>query len=135
MRLPDALDGEFLLPIRPHVVYVQSKLLQAQVFQILPHAEMHPLSPRALPREVVDEATTTTKKKGRPSRRERVKKGRESLAALDGWCDDATGSPSATRGRYAREKKAFVDVIGGDEGWDGASVKVVERVETLRGLF
>ncbi|KAF8560219.1 hypothetical protein OG21DRAFT_1502551 [Imleria badia] len=136
MRLPDALDAEFLHPVRPHVIYVQSELLQAQAFQILPHTEMHPLSPRALPREVVVEekevATTLTKKKGRPSRRERVKKARDSLVALDEWCDDASGSPGGTRGRYAMEKRALVDAIGGEEGWAAASGKVME---TIRGLL
>jgi hypothetical protein len=130
--LPDALDGEFLCPIRPHVVYVQSSLLRAQVFQILPHATMHPLNPRALPREVVAEDVGVTKKKGRPSRRERIKKARDSLVALDGWCEGVLGSPSGTRGRYVVEKTALVDVIGGDERWEGAlggaTARVVERM-------
>ncbi|KAG6381037.1 hypothetical protein JVT61DRAFT_5433 [Boletus reticuloceps] len=145
--LPDALDAEFLRPIRPHVVYVQSKLLQAQAFHILPRAETHPLNPRALPREVVvedAEATTSTaqgrKKKGRPSRRERIKKARDSLVALDGWREDVLGSqPSVARGRYVMAKSAFMDAIGGDAAWEGtmrdANAMVVERMETITGLL
>ncbi|KAH0838180.1 hypothetical protein J3R83DRAFT_6431 [Lanmaoa asiatica] len=147
LMLPNALDGEFLLPVRPHVVYVQSNLLQAQVFQILPHAEMHPLSPRALPREVVVEDIEVTptltaegrKKKGRPSKRERTKKARDCLVALERWCgggderdEDAW---SATRSRYLVEKSALLNVVGRDERWDAALRKanevVVERMATI----
>ncbi|KAF8445790.1 hypothetical protein L210DRAFT_3528444 [Boletus edulis BED1] len=148
VMLPDALDAEFLRPIRPHVVYVQSKLLQAQAFHILPRAETHPLNPRALPREVVvedAEATTSTaqgrKKKGRPSRRERIKKARDSLVALDGWREDVLGSqPSVARARYVMAKSALMDAIGGDAGWErtmrDANAMVVERMETVsRGYY
>ena len=132
--LPDALDGEFLHPIRPHVVYVQSNLLQAHVFHILPHAEMHPLGPRALPREVVAEDVEVAKKKGRPSKRERIKKARDSLVALDGLCEDVLGSPpSGTRERYRVEKTALVDAVGGDARWGAASAVVVGRMETMIG--
>lgn len=146
--LPDALDGEFLLPIRPHVVYVQSNLLQAQAFQILPHAEMYALSPRALPREVVVEDADVTptstaqgrKKKGRPSKRERIKKTRDSLVALERWCEggdesDGNVAPSATRDHYLMEKSALLGAVGLDERWEAelrkANEAVVERMATL----
>lgn len=134
--LPDALDGAFLLPIRPHVVYVQSNLLHA--IQILPRAEMYPLSPRVLPREVVGEdvgvAPTSTaegrKKKGRPSKRERTRKARDSVAALEGWGERGPG-PGATRGRYLTARTALLDAVGGDEGWTRANARVAERMGAL----
>lgn len=144
LLLPDALDGELLLPIRPHVVYVQSNLLQAQAFQILPHAEMYPQSPRALPREVVVEdagamPTSTVearKRKGRPSKREMVKKARDSVVALERWCEESDGDVlSATRGCYLTDKSAFLSAVGLDERWDAAlreaNGTVVERMATL----
>lgn len=149
--LSDALDGELLLPIRPHVVYVQSNLLQVQAFQILPHAEMYPLNPRALPREVVAEDAEVTpastaqgrKKKGRPSKRERIKKTRDSLVTLERWCEGGDASdgdvlglaPDATRDRYVMEKSALLTAVGRDERWEAglkkASGAVVERMTML----
>jgi len=121
--LPDALDGELLRPIRAHVVYVQSDLLRAQVFQVLPHAATHLLGPRALPREVVVE-DVEGKKKGRPSKRERAKRKRESLVALEGLGSVAS-APSATR--YVMAKRALV----GGERWDVAVRGVIGRVATM----
>lgn len=129
--LPDALNGEFLLPVRPYVIYVQSELLQAHVFQILPHAEMHPLCPRALPREVVVEDGEVVRKRGRPSKREKMQKARASLVALDGWCADVVGSEaSETRGVYVAARTALV----GDEGWREASGAVAARMDTIQRL-
>lgn len=134
--LPDALDEEYLLPIRPHVIYVQSKLLQAQAFHVLPHAETHPLSPRALPREVVTtSAGQGGKRKGRPCKREKIKKMRDSLAALEGWCEGES-PPSVTQGRYLLEKSALLNAISRDERWETAlreaNGAVVERVEMIK---
>lgn len=99
---------------------------------------MHPLSPRVLPREVVAEDVGVTKKKGRPSRRERIKRARDSLVALDGWCAEVSGSaPSGTR--YMMEKTTLVDAIGGDERWEGAlgeaNAVVAERMEMIGELI
>ncbi|KAG9314229.1 hypothetical protein JVU11DRAFT_5016 [Chiua virens] len=105
LTLSDALDQKFLLPIRPHVIYVQSRLLQAQVFQVLPHAETHPLSPRALPREdVVETSAEGPRKRGRPSKREKIRNAREALVALDRLYDGdmvESAAASETRERYA----------------------------------
>lgn len=128
--LPDALDGALLRPIRPHVVYVRSELVRAQVFHVLPHAATHPLSPRALPREVVEVATAEgRKKKGRPSRRERAEKGREMLVALEGLGSGIEPAPSATR--YVTARQALVD----GERWDVAVRDVIGRVGTISGSF
>ncbi|KAF9229117.1 hypothetical protein BS17DRAFT_690239 [Gyrodon lividus] len=101
LSLPNALNSEYLIPTRPYTIYVLSALLNAQLFQILPRSKLHPLNPRELPRErfVQDtepwasEASTfawdgsVPKKKGRPSKREKMKKARDSLASLDRWLD------------------------------------------------
>ncbi|KAG8219680.1 hypothetical protein J3R82DRAFT_635 [Butyriboletus roseoflavus] len=106
---------------------------------------MYPQSPRALPREVVAEDVEATlmwtveghKKKGRPSKRERTKKARDSAMALEGWCEgDVLGSrPSATRERYLMERSALMDAVGRDERWETAwtraNVSVVERMGEL----
>ncbi|KIK96258.1 hypothetical protein PAXRUDRAFT_826161 [Paxillus rubicundulus Ve08.2h10] len=107
LSLPNVLNLEYLIPTRPHAIYVLSALLKAQVFHVLPRAELHPLNPRELPREIFVQDTEPTaaepstsggpmpKKKGRPSKREKMKKARDSLASLDGWLTNHTHQPSS----------------------------------------
>ncbi|KAF8846226.1 hypothetical protein BDN67DRAFT_960923 [Paxillus ammoniavirescens] len=146
LSLPNALNLEYLIPTRPHAIYVLSALLKAQVFHILPRAELHPLNPRELPREFFAQDTEPTaaelstsgvpipKKKGRPSKREKMKKARDSLASLDGWLTNYTHQPSyaiesteptlpvtthillshppiTTRDIYRSQKSHFLDAI------------------------
>ncbi|KAN0100487.1 hypothetical protein V8E55_000471 [Tylopilus felleus] len=115
LKLPDAVDDVFL---RPHVVYVQSRLLRAHVFQILPHSDVHPLNPRVLPREVVAEDGEQRTKRGRPSRRERTRRARASLVALERMCEEEM-RPSCTREM----------VKSGEMRW--AESRVAERMATI----
>ena len=84
IHLPDTLDTEYLALLRPHVIYVLSDFSKVGAFHILPHSRVHPLNPKELPRELVVE-DMTTKKRGRPSKRERKKKAKDSLVALNKW--------------------------------------------------
>ena len=133
LMLPDALDGEHLAPIRPYVIYVQSKLLQAQVFHVLPHGALHPQNPRTLPREVVEEgdaAMPLGKKKGRPSKRARTQRAREALAALEG-CGGAVSGAEETRVRYGAARGVLTGGVDGDAVWARASAAVDARVSVL----
>jgi hypothetical protein len=98
LKLPDVLDTDFLRPLRPYATYIISALQKARFFHILPPSNLYPLSPRQLPREqfVSDFAdgdeqaaanTNAPKKKGRPSRYDKVKKSRDATVALDKWLD------------------------------------------------
>ncbi|OAX44404.1 hypothetical protein K503DRAFT_765024 [Rhizopogon vinicolor AM-OR11-026] len=97
-KLPDVLDTDFLQPLKLHVTYVISALQKAQFFHILPPSNLYPLSPRELPREQfvsdfadgdgqVAATINAPKKKGRPSKHDKVKKSKDATVALDKWLD------------------------------------------------
>lgn len=98
-------------PLRPYATFVLSKLLDAQVFHILPESSLRPHNPAILPREffVRDDADAASvmaiseqsdaagpstkpppKKKGRPSKRDKAKKAKDALAVLDKWLEKNT---------------------------------------------
>lgn len=103
LSLPFSLSTTTLLPLQPYATYVLTALINAQAFHILPHSELCPYNPSVLPREIFVEDgqesavlaalggevnTTSTasrppKKKGRPSKREKLKKAKEALVALE----------------------------------------------------
>ncbi|KAH7929337.1 hypothetical protein BV22DRAFT_1192087 [Leucogyrophana mollusca] len=152
LSLPDILSADFLLPLRSHVIYVLSALVKSRIFQILPTTDSNALNPRELPREIyVQDNFDTThnveqhtgqssanlpKKKGRPTKREKIRKAKDALAALDKWIDrttytyqppqaaDATEAiqpvtthillshpPSTTRNNYRTRKSDLLDAI------------------------
>ncbi|KAF9244550.1 hypothetical protein BU15DRAFT_71525 [Melanogaster broomeanus] len=150
LSLPNTLTSEYLMPIRPYAISVLSALLKAQRFHVLPGADLHPLNPRELPREIfvqdiepgtVEPSTSASsglasKKKGRPSKRSKTKRARDSLASLDRWLDctnytyqssHAAGStepalvvtthillshsPVTTRDNYRSQKSYLLDAI------------------------
>ena len=108
MALPSVLPTDELRPLQPHVSYILSRLVQANVFYILPSSGLHPENPRTLPREIFYQAereisaprsevstAEVPKKKGRPSRREKMQRGKDALKTLDKWLDTMTDvSPS-----------------------------------------
>ena len=111
MELPGVLTTGDLHPLRSHVSYILSRLIQANVFYILPSSDSHPENPRALPREIfcpaerdpssashADPAVEMPKKKGRPSRREKTQKGKDALKAMDKWLDTTNYVSSSRSG-------------------------------------
>lgn len=99
LKLPDVLETDLLRPLRAYIIYVLSALQKAHFFHILPPSNLYPLSPRELPREKIisniadgyEQATYATtnaiKKKGRPSKHDKVKKSKDAVIALDKWLD------------------------------------------------
>ncbi|KAG2369490.1 hypothetical protein BDR07DRAFT_1267135 [Suillus spraguei] len=85
LKLPDVLATDFLRPLRPYVIYVLSALQKVH--------------PRELPREkfisdvtdgyeqVAYTTANAIKKKGRPSKHDKVKKSKDAVVALDKWLD------------------------------------------------
>lgn len=156
-ELPASLTSPEILPLQPYATYVLKTIVDAEMFHILPRAELRPYKPSVLPREVFvteekesailatlagDSATPNAgaglKKKGRPSRRDKQKKAKDALAALEKYLQKNTithdpeptpmsGSsapitdrsqtthrmvvhpPSATREQYQSHK---IDVLG-----------------------
>ncbi|EPQ60515.1 hypothetical protein GLOTRDRAFT_135187 [Gloeophyllum trabeum ATCC 11539] len=121
--LPASLSEPHLATLGPHVTYVLSTLLDAKVFHILPSSNLNPHNPCTLPREIfihddipaasyehVSRAASAEtggrsgpstpvpeaplpKKKGRPSKRERMRKSKDALLALDRWLDKSAWPP------------------------------------------
>ena len=103
MALPSVLTTDELRHLQPHVSYILSRLVQVNVFYILPSSGLHPENPRTLPREIfyqteretsaphIEQSEVSTaevpKKKGRPSRREKMQRGKDALKTLDKWLD------------------------------------------------
>lgn len=81
----------------PYAIHVLHALLEAQVFYILPHSRFRAQAPSLLPREtfVTDEqdysrSVSAAKKKGRPSKRDRIRKAKDALASLDKYVERNT---------------------------------------------
>jgi hypothetical protein len=108
---------EYLTPLQPYAIYVLSTLVKAHAFYILPASTLHPFNPRELPREIfvqddyelctpVDKQHTVgnasqesgsamvpevqTKKKGRPTKRDKKKKAMQALHQVDKWLEKNT---------------------------------------------
>lgn len=86
--------------MRRYVVHVLTSLLDVQVFDILPVSSLHAQNPAKLPREIfVPEGQdfsaedhqvgsgAPSKKKGRPSKRDKIRKTKEALASLEKFVD------------------------------------------------
>jgi hypothetical protein len=153
-----------LTPLQSHTIYVLSSLIKAHAFYILPTSTLHPLNPRELPREIfvqdgdefsnpVEQNNTTsqgaeipTKKKGRPTKRDKKRKAIQALQQVERWLekntvtippplaasqegDSATSPqtpitthvlmsnpPAATLNYYKAQKSRLLDAIDSDQG-------------------
>jgi hypothetical protein len=84
----ETLSSPQMQPLRPYVQFILSRLQKERVFFILPKSEFGAMKPRDLPREVLADdgiIFSDQKRKGRPARREKGKKARLALEAVDGW--------------------------------------------------
>jgi hypothetical protein len=138
-----------MLPFHDQVVYIISRLLEADLFRIVPSTELHAQNPRTLPRELyvneamgvlvgrITEPGKQKKKLGRPSKRDQARRTRENTDALDRWLDQAVipgavesnpnedtvpGSPlSETAKQYRDAKDALLDALLPSEHADAAN--------------
>lgn len=146
LRLPENLSAPHLLPLQSYVIHLLRNLLESQAFHILPASSLRVQNPSDLPREeFVPDAVdappegATAKKKGRPSKRDKARKAKDAVAALDKWLEkntyaysdstDKQGSgsgtaaitktthtlishpPAASRAIYAMEKAHLLNII------------------------
>ena len=105
LTLPSRLEEAGLSRLKPYLIHVLDLLLEAQTFHVHPDSSLKAQNPSQVPREVVvpegqdvsaflqttgreiaePEATTSApaKKKGRPSKRDKIRKAKEALVSLE----------------------------------------------------
>uniref|UniRef100_A0A0W0FGF9 Uncharacterized protein n=1 Tax=Moniliophthora roreri TaxID=221103 RepID=A0A0W0FGF9_MONRR len=166
LSLPSSLTSEALLPLQPSVTYILDNMVKSDVFYILPSSELGPLNPRSLPRELyLDEmmlahnATTepdgSGAKRGRPTRRDKIKKAKIAGEHLERWMhktseQDVNGreahyllsqAPQASLAEYQNAKDKFLEAMDAISDPDPtqalvhASREVLERVKQAQGLI
>lgn len=108
------------------------------MIDVLPPSDLYAMNPRKLPREVFvrdneepEHAETTSKKKGRPSKRDKQKRTKEALGTLDRWLDKSSyvyqqqpgnrsttahvlvsHPPTVSRDGYRGKKACLLDALG-----------------------
>ncbi|KAH9898287.1 hypothetical protein C8Q73DRAFT_834313 [Cubamyces lactineus] len=101
LLLPSTLKEPRHLPLAPYVAHILCLMLDAQVFHVLPESNLNTQNPSVLPREVFamdhqvasttdvtgEPGSSTPKKKGRPSKRDKIRKAKEALASLERYVD------------------------------------------------
>ena len=108
--MPEKLSLPHLAPLQSYVIHLLTSLLSLQAFHILPNSSFRAQNPTELPRErFVEDAAdavsdaTVVKKKGRPSKRDKARKAKDAVAALDRWLEkntytypDASSAPESS---------------------------------------
>ncbi|KAI8990542.1 hypothetical protein BD414DRAFT_514295 [Trametes punicea] len=107
LAIPAALSEARFQTLKPYAIHILSTMLDAKVFHVMPHSLLNAQNPSNLPREVVvvsqeasavyeassahtassQPSTAPPKKKGRPSRRDKVRKAKEALLSLERYVD------------------------------------------------
>lgn len=116
---PETLTTPLLQLLQPSVVFILAKLLNDQVFFIVPRSDLGTLNPRDLPREIfVDESSihavgsTAPKKKGRPTKRDKAKKARKTLNGLEEWLKQELPMDSTTAmDEYQHFKQQLMAIV------------------------
>ncbi|CCM05197.1 uncharacterized protein FIBRA_07406 [Fibroporia radiculosa] len=109
LSMPHHISEVELRPLRGYVNHTLKVLLDARAFHILPHSSLRPYNPSVLPREIfipegqesavfaaltgvpsMSQNSRLPKKKGRPSKREKMKKAKDALIALEKYVDKNT---------------------------------------------
>jgi len=117
-------------PLRPYVQFILSRLEKEQVFLILPKSELGAMKPRDLPREVLAEDDIIfseqrgQKRKGRPARREKGKKARLALEAVESWLSRSGLPEDATINKVLGDYQTKMIVL--KDG--GVSAETIERM-------
>ncbi|EGO04274.1 hypothetical protein SERLA73DRAFT_173698 [Serpula lacrymans var. lacrymans S7.3] len=138
LTLPDVLDTQHLLPLQPHVICVLSLLVKAlprEIFlqdgnECIPGAD--PFIRRLGQHSALDGGP---KKRGRPTRREKLKKAKDAVTTLDKWLDRSSYTyqpphlpdseiskpvmthillshpPTTTRNHYRTQKSQLLDSL------------------------
>ncbi|KAF9029250.1 hypothetical protein BDZ89DRAFT_1065585 [Hymenopellis radicata] len=91
-----SLSDAFETSLRAAAINITRLLVDADVFYIIPDSSLGTQYPRVLPREViVHDTSDAPKKKGRPSKADRVQKSQQAVDSLGQWLEQ-TGAPSSS---------------------------------------
>jgi hypothetical protein len=144
LSLPHELDNDELRSTQPQVIYISNVLLESKAFYILPSSTYQAMNPLQIPREIfvrdeednVEVSRADSSKKGRPSKRDKQKKAKDAIGALDKWlgkntlvyresADEQTAAdvptsthvlmshpPIISRDNYRLEKSCLLDSLG-----------------------
>ena len=127
----ETLSSPQMQPLRPYVEFILSRLEKEQVFLILPKNELGAMKPRDLPREVlVDDGIIfsehrSQKRKGRPARREKGKKARLALEAVESWLSGSGLHEDATINKVLGDYQTTKMIMLKD---GGVSAETIERM-------
>jgi hypothetical protein len=137
--LPEVVANTHVRDLQPYTASILSCLWKDQVFFILPKNEFGPLNPRVLPRELFAlEASNLNpeslqKRKGRPAGREKSKKARAALQALDEWIAKPSKSiESGALYEYQANKSSMMNALAPEVAMDGVNTLVLERLQTAQ---
>ena len=125
MKMTDTLTSQPFIPLRPYVQCILSCLEKDQVFVTLPQSDLGPMNPRNLPREIYAEdgivfSDLVQRKRGRPAKKEKGKKARLALDALDDLVSKIDRSPE--------------DVDTAFAGYQSAKLTLLERGVSLKEI-
>lgn len=138
-NLPEAVANTHVRDLQPYTAFILSCLWKDQVFLILPKNELGPLNPRVLPRELfaheapILNPETPQKRKGRPAGREKSKKARAALQALDDWiAKPSTSIENDSLYEYQADKSSMMNTLASEAAMDGVNTFVLERLQTAQ---
>ncbi|KAK0198265.1 hypothetical protein F5146DRAFT_1018860 [Armillaria mellea] len=105
ISIPDTLTTAELKPFKPAVLHILKILVTSQIFHILPASGLDCQNPRTLPREIVIPdvlGEEGPKRKGRPTKGDRVKRSKVALDNLDQWMQKTSPPGSSDLGAKHR---------------------------------
>jgi len=153
LSLPIELDNDESRPIQLRIIYMSTVLLESKTFYILPPSADQAMNPVQIPREIFvrddeddveDPRFNSSSKKGRPSKREKQKKAKDAIGALNTWLGKNTHvhqetvgdqpsdqqqtsthvmishAPIMTRDNYRHEKTCLLNSLGAFRSFEGS---------------
>ena len=137
--MPEAVANTHVRDLQPYTAFILSCLWEDNVFFILPKNELGPLNPRVLPRELfaheapILNPESSRKRKGRPAGREKSKKARAALQALDEWiAKPSTSIENDPLYEYQADKSSMMNTLAPEGAMDGVNTFVLERLQTAQ---
>lgn len=134
--MPEAVANTHVRNLQPYTTFILSCLWKDQVFFVLPKNELGPLNPRDLPRELfAHEApeSSSQKRKGRPTGREKSKKARAALQGLDEWiAKPSTSIENDPLYGYQATKSSMMNTLAPEAAMDDVNTFVLERLQTAQ---
>jgi hypothetical protein len=152
VEFPKILTPQHLSPLRDHVVYILKTLFENEVFYVLPAIKYKAQNPCVLPREVFvqDELSEfqmsvtsqmpigtrlapmdRPKKKGRPTKRDRMKKAKDALVSLEKWLDKTEHVTDAAAAAAAAATASTTADEGGEVGKSSSSAPAAITTHVL----